>query len=74
MDHRLTMNYKGYGRKCLRANTCGVLGLFCWKIKEKHECPVKTGGVLLEIRNMFLPNRSLESYCSISQLHLRPVL
>jgi len=33
---------------------------FFGKIKEKHECPVKTVGVLLNSRNMFLPNRSVD--------------
>jgi hypothetical protein len=42
-------------------------GILCGKITEKHECPFKTDGALLEIRNMYLTGRSLESYCSISQ-------
>jgi len=62
----------------MEGNFCALIHVpfwdFFWKVKEKHECPVKTVGVLLEIRNMYLPNRSLECYCSISQLYLHPVL
>jgi hypothetical protein len=41
---------------------------------EGKKGPVKTVLVLIEVRNMCPPNRSVECYCSINLLHLYPIL